>query len=77
MKENKPTNLRNLNLNELEAREKHLREELFNLRFRNSVKQVDNPLLLRSTRRDIARIRTVLREHHLGIHRVASGPAGN
>jgi large subunit ribosomal protein L29 len=77
VKENKATSLRNLNLDELAAREKQLREELFNLEFRNSVKQVENPLLLRATRRDIARIQTVLREHNLGLRRVASGRTGN
>ncbi|MBI1797761.1 MAG: 50S ribosomal protein L29 [Candidatus Eisenbacteria bacterium] len=39
-----------------------LREELFNLRFRNSMRQLDNPLKIRENRRELARLLTVLRE---------------
>jgi large subunit ribosomal protein L29 len=39
-----------------------LREELFNLRFRNSMRQLDNPLKIRAGRRELARLLTVLRE---------------
>ncbi len=66
MKENKASNLRDLSPEELTAKLQHLREETFNLRFRNSVAQLDNPLQLREVRRDIARILTVQREHRLG-----------
>jgi large subunit ribosomal protein L29 len=38
-----------------------LREELFNLRFRNSMRQLDNPLKIRESRREMARLITVLR----------------
>ena len=48
--------LANLSSNELEVRLKELREELFTLRFRNSMRQLDNALKIRSTRRDIARV---------------------
>jgi large subunit ribosomal protein L29 len=48
--------LTNLSPDELEVRLKELREELFTLRFRNSVRQLDNALKIRSTRRDIARV---------------------
>jgi large subunit ribosomal protein L29 len=41
---------------ELELRLKELREELFTLRFRNSMRQLDNALKIRGTRRDIARV---------------------
>jgi large subunit ribosomal protein L29 len=63
VKENKPGTLRELSDAELNAKLAHLREETFNLRFRNSVAQLDNPLRLREVRRDIARVVTVLREH--------------
>jgi large subunit ribosomal protein L29 len=46
----------NLSPSELEVRLKELREELFTLRFRNSMRQLDNALKIRSTRRDIARV---------------------
>lgn len=48
--------LSNLSSSELELKLKELREELFTLRFRNSVRQLDNALKIRSTRRDIARV---------------------
>ncbi len=38
------------------------REELFRLRFRSATQELENPKLLRSLRRDIARMQTILRE---------------
>ena len=46
----------NLSPSELEVRLKELREEMFTLQFRNSMRQLDNALKIRSTRRDIARV---------------------
>jgi large subunit ribosomal protein L29 len=47
---------------EIRQRVVELREELFNLRFRNSMRQLDNPLKIREARREMARLLTVLRE---------------
>jgi large subunit ribosomal protein L29 len=47
---------------EIRHRLTELREELFNLRFRNSMRQLDNPLKIRAGRREIAKLLTVLRE---------------
>ena len=47
---------------EIRLRLTELREELFNLRFRNSMRQLDNPLKIRAGRREIACLITVLRE---------------
>ena len=47
---------------EIRMRIAELREELFNLRFRNSMKQLDNALKIREGRREIARLLTVLGE---------------
>jgi large subunit ribosomal protein L29 len=47
---------------EIRTRVGELREELFNLRFRNSMRQLDNPLKIRESRREMARLLTVLRE---------------
>ncbi|MBI3538932.1 MAG: 50S ribosomal protein L29 [Candidatus Eisenbacteria bacterium] len=47
---------------EIRLRVGELREELFNLRFRNSMRQLDNPLKIRENRRELARLLTVLRE---------------
>ncbi|MCA9727886.1 MAG: 50S ribosomal protein L29 [Candidatus Eisenbacteria bacterium] len=67
----KAANLRNLSDAELERRLTELSEERFNLRFRNSMKQLENPLLIRENRRTIARVKTVLAERR----RAAQAPA--
>jgi large subunit ribosomal protein L29 len=72
MKENKALRLREMTADELREKSRHLKEELFNLRFRNSVKQLDNPLKIREVRRDLARIETVLKEQAKGIRRPAA-----
>jgi large subunit ribosomal protein L29 len=58
----KPSALRDMNPDEMLARVAELREVLFNLRFRNTMKQLDNPLKIRESRREMARLLTVLRE---------------
>jgi len=50
---------------EIEARMKELKEEQFKLRFTASMMQLENPSLLKNIRRDIARLKTVLREREL------------
>lgn len=47
-----------------------MHKELFNLRFRRGAQELPNPLRLRILRRDIARIKTVLREDELGIRKL-------
>ncbi len=42
-----------------------LKEELFRLRFQHATNQLENPLQLRSVKRDIARVKTILREREL------------
>jgi len=76
VKENKPSALRNLTEEEVQTKLRSLREEMFNLRFRNSVAQLDNALKLREVRRDIARMETILTEHRKGIRAVASQQKG-
>ena len=62
MPEPKPASMRDMSVDEIQARVAELREELFNLRFRNSMKQLDNPLKIRGGRREMARLLTILRE---------------
>lgn len=50
---------------ELKARLRELKEEQFKLRFQASLSEVENPSLIKGIRRDIARIKTVLREREL------------
>ena len=59
--------LRNLNQEELVARLREAKEELFNLRFQGATGQLENHGRLRAVRKDIARIYTILRERELGI----------
>jgi len=54
--------MRDLSADEIRTRVTELREELFNLRFRNSMRQLDNPLKIREGRREMARLLTVLHE---------------
>jgi len=56
------TEIRELDTEELHGRIAELQEELFNLRFQLATGQLDNHRRMRDVRRDIARIRTVLRE---------------
>ena len=42
-----------------------LKEELFNLRFRHATGQLENPIVLATVRKDIARVKTVIREREL------------
>ena len=58
----KATAVREMTPDEIRARVAELREELFNLRFRNTMKQLDNPLKIRQSRREMARLLTVLKE---------------
>ena len=50
---------------ELVAKLKELKEELFNLRFSHAIHQLNNPMQLANTKKDIARVMTVLREREL------------
>ena len=54
---------------ELEEHVRELRQELFNLRFRRTTQQLDNPLQMRVARKDLARTLTVIRELDLGFER--------
>ena len=59
--------LRELSAEELVARAREAKAELFNLRFQMATGQLDNNRRLRTVRHDIARIYTVMRERELGL----------
>jgi large subunit ribosomal protein L29 len=59
--------LRSMSIEELEEHVRELRQELFNLRFRRTTQKLDNPLRLRTARKDLARTLTVIRELDLGL----------
>ena len=54
--------LRNMNADELHAKLKELKEELFNLRFQHAINQLDNPQRMVEVKRNIARVMTILSE---------------
>jgi large subunit ribosomal protein L29 len=59
--------LRELSGEDLVARAREAKAELFNLRFQMATGQLDNNRRLRTVRHDIARIYTVMRERELGL----------
>ena len=65
----KAEEIRALTSEELGQRLVELKEELFNLRFQMVTAQLDNPMRVRDVRRNIARVKTILRERELGIAR--------
>jgi large subunit ribosomal protein L29 len=64
----KTRELRALDAVELEQRLGELKETLFNLRFQHATGQLDNPMKIKETRREIARVCTVMTERQYAIH---------
>jgi len=58
----KVNEMRDLSLQELVEKEGELKEELFNLKIRHSLNQLDNPVHIRNLRRDLARVKTLIHE---------------
>ena len=56
----KATEIRELNMVELQDKLKELKDELFNLRFQLAVNQLDNPTRIKAVKKDIARVKTCL-----------------
>lgn len=61
----KPNELKGLSDQELRAKESETAQELFRLRFRHASGQLDNTARLRNFRRELARIKTLLREREV------------
>ncbi len=57
--------IREMSDQQIEERMLELREELFRLRFRSAMMELENPQLPKTIRREIARMKTVLREREL------------
>ena len=62
----KAAELRNLGADELGARERELTDQLFRMRIQKSMGQLENPDKIRTMRRDLARVKTVLRQKRAG-----------
>ena len=61
----KAKNFKDMTNEELEAKLKSLKQELFNLRFSNATGQLANPMQLNVCKKDIAKINTILTEREL------------
>lgn len=62
----KADKLKSMSAEELLKQEKELKAELFNLRFQSVTGQISNPSRISACKKDIARIKTVLRARELG-----------
>jgi len=58
----KAKELRELSAEELKGKEKEASQELFNLRFQKATGQLGNTAIIRKTKKNLARVKTVLRE---------------
>ena len=61
----KANDIRSKSAEELSAQLKDLKAELFNLRFQHATNQLENPMRLVAVKKDIARVKTILREKEL------------
>ena len=61
----KVSEIRELNPDERQRKLGELKQELFNLRFQHEVGQLENPQKMKQTKRDIARVQTVIKEEAL------------
>ncbi len=61
----KAKEIRELSDAELQQKVGDLKEELFNLRFRLATGQLDNPMVIKKVRNDMARVKTVIREREI------------
>ncbi len=61
----KAAEIRDMTVDELEMKLVDLKKELFALRFQLTVNQLDNPARVKTVKKDIARIKTIIREREL------------
>ena len=61
----KASEIRKLSPSELDANLLELKDELFKLRFQQAINQLDNPMRINAVKKDIARVKTVIRDIEL------------
>lgn len=61
----KASEIREMTADELNSKLADLKAELFNLRFQLAINQLDNPMRISTVKKDIARVKTVIRENEL------------
>ena len=57
--------IRELNLSELNKKLEDLKDELYKLRFQLAINQLENPMRIVAVKKDIARVKTIIREKEL------------
>jgi large subunit ribosomal protein L29 len=67
--------LRELPVEEIQQKLEETKEELFNLRFQNATGQLDNYKRIGDLRKDVARIKTILRQQELDTHEAGEAQA--
>ena len=65
MKKTELEKIRELNETELDKKLRDLKEELFNLRFQHAINQLDNPMRLKAVKKEIAIVKTIMRENEI------------
>ena len=65
MKKTELEKIRELNETELDKKLRDLKAELFNLRFQHAINQLDNPMRLKAVKKEIAVVKTIIRENEL------------
>ena len=65
MKKTELEKIREWNETELDKKLRDLKEELFNLRFQHAINQLDNPMRLKAVKKEIAVVKTIIRENEL------------
>ena len=63
----KVTELRDMTADQLQAKLKELKSELFNLRFQHAINQLDNPHKISDVKKDIARVKTFIRKQESNV----------
>jgi len=64
----KISEIRDLSSQEIQDKIQDLKEELFNLRFQNAMNQLENPKRISAVKKDIAKLKTILKEQELGLN---------
>ena len=67
----KANEIRKMSSEDFNNKVNELKNELFNLRFRLATGQLDNPSSIKSVKRDIARVKTIIRERELEVGKEA------
>ncbi|MDE6107216.1 MAG: 50S ribosomal protein L29 [Oscillospiraceae bacterium] len=61
----KASDVRKMSVAELETKLGDLKKDLFQLRLQHATNQLENPVKIAQVKRDIARVKTIIREHEL------------